>query len=223
MINMKKFSFLGLILAIAGMLTTGCSGCQSGNKEQPKVAASDYDGVIEGKLNAEHAISMQRQNMYNLAKGAEYRWFETTIELSDFIDSENQDGTIKEITSVFQKIIQEGTGFDTWVQYIITNAAKGTVTPDPIHSFWMEDSPLDEAPIKITFAEALEKLNQVNFPKPHSRYCVLRKEVGPKDCNPQYIFGNSKAQLYVDAVTGKVTDQNPVFEGYLGGPLGEWP
>ena len=82
---------------------------------------------------------------------------------------------------------------------------------------------MDKEPIKITFAEALEKLNQVNFPKPHSRYCVLRKEVGPKDANVQYIFGNSKAQLYVDAVTGEVTDLNPVFGGDLGKPLGEWP
>jgi hypothetical protein len=87
----------------------------------------------------------------------------------------------------------------------------------------MEDSPLDKEPVKVTFAEALEKLNQVNFPKPHSRYCVLRKEVGPKDANVQYIFGNSHAQLYVDAVTGEVTDHNPVFGGDLGKPLGEWP
>ena len=221
---MKKFSFLaGLMLAIAGVMTTGCTGCQSENKEQPKVAATDYDGVASDKLNAEHVIAMQRQNMYNIAKGRDYRWFETTIELADFIDSENQEGVIKEITSVFQTIEESATGADTWVQYIATNAAKGTMIPNPIHSFWMEDFPLDKEPIKITFAEALQKLNEVNFPKPHSRYCVLRKEVGPKDVNVQYIFGNSKAQLYVDAVTGEVTDLNPVFGGDFGNPLGEWP
>ena len=220
---MKKFSFFGLLLAIAGMMTTGCTGCQSENKEQPKVTAADYDGVASENLNAEHVIAMQRQNMYNLAKGKDFRWFETTIELADFIDSENQEGAINEITSVFQTIEESETGADTWVQYIATSAAKGTMIPNPIHSFWMEDSPLDKEPIKITFAEALQKLNEVNFPKPHSRYCVLRKEVGPKDANVQYIFGNSRAQLYVDAVTGEVTDHNPVFGGDLGMPLGEWP
>lgn len=224
MINMKKSSFIfGLMLAIAGMMTTGCAGCQSENKEQPKISATDYDGVVSENLNAEHVIAMQRQNMYNLAKGKDFRWFETTIELADFIDSEDQKGVIKEITSVFQTIETSETGADTWVQYIATSAAKGTMIPNPIHSFWMEDSPLDKEPVKVTFAEALEKLNQVNFPKPHSRYCVLRKEVGPKDCNVQYIFGNSRAQLYVDAVTGEVTDHNPVFGGDLGKPLGEWP
>lgn len=228
---MKKSFISGLLLAMAGIMTTGCAGCQSENKEQPSEpaeqveikVANDYDGVISGKLNAGHVISMHRQNMYNLAQGKDFRWFETTIELADFLDSENQDGTIKEITSVFQTIEASETGCDTWVQYIATNATKGTMIPQPIHSFWMEDSPLDKEPVKITFEQALEKLNQVNSPKPHSRYCVLRKEVGPKDCNPQYIFGNSKAQLYVDAVTGDVSSDNPAFGGDFGMPLGEWP
>jgi hypothetical protein len=51
---------------------------------------------------------------------------------------------------------------------------------------------------------------------------VLRKEVAPLDCNPQYIFGNKRAQLYVDAVTGEVKDYNPAYKGFTM-PLGEWP
>lgn len=52
-----------------------------------------------------------------------------------------------------------------------------------------------------------------NFPKPHSRNCVLRREIGPiPDVNPQYIFGNTKSQLYVDAVTGSVTNHTPAFQ-----------
>jgi hypothetical protein len=50
-----------------------------------------------------------------------------------------------------------------------------------------------------------------NAPKPHSRQVVLRKEVGPNSINPQYIFGNFQAQLYVDAVTGDVKTKNPAF------------
>ena len=174
---------MSLLLATVSIMVTGCSSCQSENKKQDVVinVGNDYDGVVEGKLNAENVISLQRQTMYNLSKGVEYRWFETTFELLDYIDSENQDGTIAEITSTFQTIIPMEGGC------------------------------------------ALERINQVNAPKPHSRYCVLRKEIAPNDINPQYIFGNSRAQLYVDAVTGTVCTENPAFAGGFGLPLGEWP
>ena len=53
---------------------------------------------------------------------------------------------------------------------------------------------------------------------------VLRKQVGPVDANPQWIFGNLHSQIYVDAVTGAVSKDNPAFDGLnLGTPLGEWP
>lgn len=78
--------------------------------------------------------------------------------------------------------------------------------------------------IKLTYKDAFDRVMATNCPKPHSQHVVLRKELGPKVANPQYIFGNSSAQLYVDAVTGEVRDTNPVFEGLnLGTPLGEWP
>ena len=90
--------------------------------------------------------------------------------------------------------------------------------------FWIEDCVLNNEVIKVSYQEAFEKMMATNMPKPHSRHCVLRKEVGPKDANPQYIFGNTRAQIYVDATTGKVSDKNPVFEGTnFGTPLGEWP
>ena len=63
----------------------------------------------------------------------------------------------------------------------------------------------------VTFNEVLEKINEVNMPKPHSKQCVLRKQVGPVAANPQYIFGNVKSQIYVDAINGKVSDENPAF------------
>ena len=54
---------------------------------------------------------------------------------------------------------------------------------------------------------------EANCPKPHSKKCTLRKELGPNgaDVNAQYIFGNSEQQVYVDAVTGKVSLTNPVY------------
>lgn len=70
---------------------------------------------------------------------------------------------------------------------------------------------MNEEVINISYKEAYEKMMEANYPKPHSKHCVLRKEVGPYDCNPQYIFGNIEAQIYVDAVTGAVSDQSPAF------------
>ncbi len=44
----------------------------------------------------------------------------------------------------------------------------------------------------------------------------------PKEANVQYIFGNSKVQLYVDAVAEDVSSDNPAFGEGFGKPLGEW-
>lgn len=228
--TMKKNLFLWFLLAIVGMVATGCESCKSENKKQDAPVgdvvisvANDYDGNLGGKLVAEHVISTQRETMFSLAQGKDYKWFETTIELADWLDAEGQDGTIAEVTSLFQTIVEEGKCVDTWVQYIATSATKGTMIPQPIHSFVVGDCALNDEPIKLTFDEALERVMEANCSKPHSRFCVLRKELGPKDINAQYVFGNLSSQLYVDAVTGVVTDENPAFDGGFGKPLGEWP
>ena len=52
---------------------------------------------------------------------------------------------------------------------------------------------------------------EANIVKPHSKVCVLRKAVGPKEANVQYIFGNEDGAVFVDAVTGDVTDVDPFF------------
>ena len=99
-----------------------------------------------------------------------------------------------------------------------------TSTIEVKEGFWVEDYPLNNEAVCISFEEAFTKLMEANCPKPHSRHCVLRKEIGPVDANPQYIFGNSRAQIYVDATTGEVSTINPVFpDTNLNGPLGEWP
>ena len=98
------------------------------------------------------------------------------------------------------------------------------VLEETVHGFWVEDFPMNEENIAVSYQEAYEKLMAVNLPKPHTRQVVLRKQIGPKPCNPQWIFGNLREQLYVDAVTGEVRDYNPSFEGLnFGTPLGEWP
>ena len=128
------------------------------------------------------------------------------------------------VVNVFQVIEKySDTCFDTFV-YKYQHFADGTIKEDSVHGFWVEDYPLNEEAIKVTFKEAYEKVMAVNLPKPHTRQVVLRKQVGPVDANPQWIFGNLHSQIYVDAVTGEVSNENPAFRGLnLGTPLGEWP
>ena len=224
---MKKLMGLAFICLMACMafMLTGCTKC-AGDKTEPAadVVAADSaktDTVVTEGYNVEQIVSTDRQAMF-MAYKQDYRWYETCIVLKDFLD-EDCDGTVEGLSNIFQVVLEEDNGADVYVVMYSHAAGKDSVTT--VHSFWIEDYDMGKEPVKmITFAEAFQKIQEVNYPKPHSKHCVLRKEVGPNDCNPQYIFGNAQAQLYVDAVTGKVSPDNPVFEGVkLAKPLGEWP
>ena len=236
---MKKFFILGFLLAIVSIMATGCSSCQSEKKKQvdgiekvdsvahtesvvPDVA-EDYDGVVPDiTASVENIIATDRQAMYELANGTDYRFFESSIQLCENLDSEDCDGKIMSVTNVFQQIIDKGKGFDTKVLMFITTG-KGTDVKVFDNAFYIENFPLNDEPMPITFEKAFERMMKANVVKPKSKNCVLRKPIGPTPCNAQYIFGNLKQQVYVDAVTGEVRTKNPAFDGYLGGPLGEWP
>ena len=215
---MKKIIFV--IAAIAALALTACSGCGS-KKAEPGVNDSAKVVAQAGELNVDHVIATDRQAMFAKLGSGDYRWYEAQITFKNYLDEESSD-EIEKIVNVFQVIDQHGKSADVTVWYITHTTDTTTITSDS--GFWLEDMPLNDEAIKIGFAEAYERVMAVNFPKPHSRHCVLRKEVGPKEANPQYIFGNIKAQLYVDAVTGDVTDKSPSFNaGGFGKPLGEWP
>lgn len=217
---MKKL-FLGLLFMV-GMLFASCNGC---NKTTP-VNTDEVDTVateVVAELNPTTLISTDRQAMFNKV-GEDYRWYETCMKLNDFLDEEN-DGSLAEVVNVFQAVVARSEhSFDTEV-YKFQHFADGTFVEDSIHGFWIEDEPMNDAAIKVTYKEAYDNLMATNLPKPHSRYVTLRKQVGPKEANPQYIFGNVRETVFVDAVTGEVRDYNPAFgpDLNLGTPLGEWP
>ena len=208
---MKKLFYFIAALAVA----VGLSSCKC-TSDNRSLGDSDV-----AKLVVENTVSTDRQDVY-LNHGENYRWYETGIQLANFLDEEN-DGTIELVVNVFQVIEEYSpTTFDTFV-YKYQHTLEG-VKSESIHGFWVEDYPLNEEVMKVTFAEAFEKVQEANYPKPHSRQVVLRKQIGPVDANPQWIFGNLHAQIYVDAVTGEVSDKNPAFKGLnMGTPLGEWP
>ena len=210
----KLFGILASLLLIIGISACTCSS-------EKKVQGNDVLRSSEA-ATVENLISLDRQAMY-VAHGGDYRWYETGVQLKNWLDEEN-DGTVDMVVNVFQVIEEyDSTSFDTFV-YKYQHFSDGSVNEEGIHGFWVEDYPLNEEVIKVSFKEAFEKIQEVNYPKPHTRQVVLRKQVGPVDANPQWIFGNLHSQLYVDAVTGEVRPTNPAFDGLnLGTPLGEWP
>jgi hypothetical protein len=210
----KLFGILASLLLIIGISACTCS-------LEKKVQGNDVLRSGEA-ATVENLISLDRQAMY-VAHGGDYRWYETGVQLKNWLDEEN-DGTVDMVVNVFQVIEEyDSTSFDTFV-YKYQHFSDGSVNEEGIHGFWVEDYPLNEEVIKVSFKEAFEKIQEVNYPKPHTRQVVLRKQVGPVDANPQWIFGNLHSQLYVDAVTGEVRPTNPAFGSLnLGTPLGEWP
>lgn len=208
---MKKSIFLGLLLAIVGIMAAGCESCQSENKKQ--------DSVRVDTLNVEQCISLDRETMFTTIQSGDYRWFETTVKIDKFLDEDLTDAKVIEVSNIFQ---YADTSKDTKVQFII-HTLDGTQMPDPVSGFWTEDLPLDNDTIILNFMQALERLKAADITKPHSQYCVLRKPLGPVLCKPQYVFGNMSEQVYVDAVSGDVSAENPAFKGFTGMPLGEWP
>lgn len=193
---MRK-TFYYLFVCLMCLFISVCSSC---NKK------SQSNDVVKAELNVENAISLDKEYMFTNYR--DYSWFETCVLLKDFLDAEC-DGTVKGISNVFQVIENKETGYDT--QVILASHVADTTAYEIKHGFWVEDFPLNNELIQVTFAEAFEKINEVNLPKPHSQQVVLRKQIGPKSCNTQWIFGNQKAQLYVDAITGEVTDKSPAF------------
>ena len=206
---MKKIFVI--FIALAGLMINSCK-CTT---KQAELTAQNTEIVVE------NTISMDREAMF-VNHANDYRWYETGVVLKDFLDEEN-DGTIDMVVNVFQSVeMLDSTSFDTFVtKYQHTYAGD---IEETIHGFWVEDYPLNDEEIKITFKEAYEKVMEVNLPKPHTRQVVLRKQVGPVDAYPLWICGNLKSQMDVDAVTGEVSDENPAFKA-LGFkmPLGEWP
>jgi len=196
---MKKLIFCLSVLACLFMMSCSCE------KNKP---VNNTETTDSAALVVENVTGMDRQKMFQ-DFGKDYRWFETCIVLKDYLDSEETDGTVTGISNIFQVVVEKGNGAD--VRVVMFTHVGDSTQVDVANSFWVEDFPMNEDAIKLTFKDAYDKVMAANAPKPHSRQVVLRKEVGPNSINPQYIFGNSQAQLYVDAVTGDVKTKNPAF------------
>lgn len=212
---MKK-TFLFLLVAGLAMAFTSCNSCKKSEQETPKV---DSVLVVEELCKAD-------AEQMNKEFSTDYRWYETCVVNAEFFDGEKAaEPVVVGVSNIYQYLldVQEHSAD---VRVVLFAHVKDSTMVDVRQDFWIGDMPMTNDMVKLSYAEAYKKMMGANFTKPHSKQCVLRKEVGPNECNPQYIFGNTEAQLYVDAVTGEVTDKNPVYKGFeskLKKPLGEWP
>ena len=205
---------------------SSCNGCSKATEPQPQTDSVEVaaDSVVTNTvINVENTISLDRQLMY-MKSGGDYRWFETEILLPEFMDTENATSDPEMVVNIFQKVIERGNGFDTYV-YKFQHFNDGTILTDSVQGFWIENWPLEDKAIKLKYTEAWDRIQQVNFPKPHSKHVTLRNPIGPIEINTQWIFGNTKEQIWVDAVTGECKNSNPAFPKEKGFkmPLGEWP
>lgn len=183
---MKNFIKIFAILAVFLLSFTSC--------EKNKPISNDIEQIVP-----EQFISTNMEDMF-ISYEENFVWYNTTVVLKDSLNKAEH-FNIESINSVFQ--VNGNTP-----KVVIFDYITGKTT---INGIWMECFPLNYSDIKLTFKEAYDKLMETNYPKPHSKNITLRKAIGPNICNPQYIFGNTKYQLFVDAVTGEVTDVDPVF------------
>lgn len=224
---MKRIFVFSLLLAIVSIMATGCSSCQSENKKQEAPAkeqvikSADYDGIVQDfTAGTKHILALHRQTMFNLVKGHEYQWRNLQVLFNDFIKTDNLDDLhITDITSVYF-YWNEG----PWVQYISTNVKKGTIIPNKIQDVWIEDCDMSNCEIKLGVEDVLKRLKEWNGVLPQAKGMVLRLPVGPRNCNAQWVIGGIGDPIFVDAVTGDITNWCPAFPiPNVNGPLGEWP
>lgn len=185
---MKKF----LMLMMASVLLLGATSCTSCKREK-----QNNETMVEKSIKTDYA--------YMETTYEDFVWYEAQVVLDNFIDEDNE-ASVNSVANVFQYLDTAGQPHVV----IFTHSSDGCDTS--YHDdFWLEDCVIEPSDIKITFNEAYDWLMKANYKKPHSNKCALRKSVGPYDSNPQYMFGNIYSTLFVDAVTGNVSDTDPAF------------
>ena len=190
---MKKNLFLGLLLAIASIMTTGCSSCKSENKNQEETEVEALE------LVPENVICADREVMYfRTPESHTLKWMESTATLTSFLtDDSIANAEFMEVTNGFQTQwpSEDGKGIYTKVTLITTN----TMFTDSLvmdGGFYLDNQPLNDKEIVVTFAQALDLALQANCPKPQTRICVLRCPVGPVRVeDAYYIFGDGENDI----------------------------
>ena len=232
---MKKFLLFGFLLAIVSIMATGCNSCKSENKqdapteEQVVINSAGYDGVVEDfTAGVSNIQALHRQTMYSTLGVKQFEWRNSKVLFNDSINYENIDELkVVEVTDVFYYWDSKK---GPQVQFIASNVKAGTLIPPVIRDVWIEDADLSDKEIKMTCEDVLQRLKEWNGVLPSAISMTLRYPVGPCECNAQWVIGDVYDVIFVDAVTGDISNWNPAFNpnnkpkgGDFGKPLGEWP
>lgn len=214
-----------MLTAVLLGMTAGLGSCNSCSKQE-NTAQADYDGVLQDfTAGVSNIQALHRQMMYAQV-GQEYQWRNSKVLFDSPICATNlEDLTVVDVTDVFQY----------WnngpkVQFISSNVLNGTIIPPAIPDVWIEDASMNEAQIKLSAEDVLNRLKEWNGVIPVAECMSLRLPVGPVACNAQWVIGDVYDVIFVDAVTGEISNVNPAFKpenkeggGDTGEPLGEWP
>lgn len=228
------------------MAFTSCNSCSSKNAELTESEELIYP-VTGLDVNYINGSDIDWMGMHYADK--DWEWVESCVDMADFIDESDGECEVVAVANIFKyiEIVDTVTGSFKPVVILRAHVADTSVT-EIKEGIWVGDDPMnDYNPMEVDFAHAWNYMMMANCVKPHSKHCVLRKEVGPiGGLDPIYIFGNKYAQVYVMSNTGEVTTTNPAFphknfennvadtceyEGTIYGPkntrigcpLGEWP
>ena len=165
---------------------------------------------------------MRRDNNWMEQRyGNDYRWYECGITMKSYLD-EDKDGAIYDLTNVFMVRSDPGKSYDTNI--ILLHHGRHGDGVYHLESQWVqEDVSMKQDQINVIFKESLVKAKSVK-PLLHTKHVVLRKQLGPNDSNPQYIYGNNHGFLFIDATTGTVSHDSPALSGTdLATKMSDWP
>ena len=198
---MKKF----FMFLMATVLLLGATSCTSCNKENAKA-----DSVVESVINSDL--------QYMADNYGDFVMYESSIVLKDWLDTATCTGEVENVTNIFQ-IGFEG-GISDTAKVVTIYHCGDIVMLKEIPGYWCEDVVLKSEDVQITYKQAYDFVMATDCIKPHSKHCVLRKPLGPKVCNAQYIFGDAMGLLlFVDAITGEVSYDDPAFKAEEESPV----
>ena len=214
-----------LLMAVLTLLMGACSCCsksEAPKDDAPAVVYHDYNKVVQDFTAGTAQIqALHRQTMYGLiqhlqdeghtiALNGKYQWRNSLVILNDTVTMENIDDL--HVVSIRDVFFYWDNQRGPQVQYITDHVKDGTQIPYPVNDVWIEDTDMSDKPIKLSAEEALMRLKEWNGILPKDcNFIILRLPVGPKDCNPQWTFGDVGDVLFIDAVTGEIRTWNPAF------------
>lgn len=190
----KKFLFSTLLILVLSLCFFGCKD-------------KKYDGeAVNFTAGVAHIQSLHREMMYSQVS-KEYEWRNSQVFFNDTIQNGTLDNLyVVDVTDVFY-FWNRGPK----TQYITSNIKEGTLIPDPIPDIWIEDEDLGKSEIKLNAEDVINRLKEWDGIIPKSIGLILRKPVGPYDCNAQWVLGSIGDPIFIDAVTGDINKINPAF------------